>query len=62
MSDILPLAEVADYLQISLKTAYRMARSGNLPGFKAGKQWRVARAELGAWVARRSQESRGQTK
>ena len=62
MSDILPLAEVAEYLQISMKTAYRMARSGDLPAFKAGKQWRVARAELGAWVARRSGESGEQTK
>ena len=62
MSDILPLAEVAAYLQISMKTAYRMARSGDLPAFKAGKQWRVRRAELGAWVARRSRESRGQAK
>ena len=61
-SDILPLAEVAEYLQISMKTAYRMARSGDLPAFKAGKQWRVARAELGAWVARRSAESGEQAK
>ena len=60
LGEILTLAEVAEYLKISMKTAYGMARSDDFPAFKAGKHWRVPRAELGAWVARRSQRSRGQ--
>ena len=62
LGEILTLSEVAEYLKVSMKTAYGMARSGDLPAFKAGKHWRVPRAELGAWVARRSQESREQSK
>ena len=54
LGEILTLAEVAEYLKISKKTAYKMARSGDLPAFKAGKHWRVPQAELGAWIARRS--------
>ena len=61
LGEILTLSEVAEYLKISMKTAYGMARSDDFPAFKAGKHWRVPRAELGAWVARRSQRSRGQT-
>ena len=53
-SEILTPAEVAEYLKISKKTVYKMVRSGDLPAFKAGKHWRVPRAELGAWIARRS--------
>ena len=60
LGEILTLAEVAEYLKISKKTAYRMARSGDLPAFKAGKHWRVRQAELGTWIA--SLESRGQAK
>ena len=54
LGEILTLAEVAEHLKISKKTAYKMARSGDLPAFKAGKHWRVPQAELGAWIARRS--------
>ena len=54
VGEILTLAEVAEYLKISKKTAYKMARAGDLPAFKAGKHWRVPQAELGAWIARRS--------
>ena len=52
--EILTLAEVAEYLKIPKKTAYKMVRSGDLPAFKAGKHWRVPQTELGAWIARRS--------
>ena len=51
LSEILTLAEVAEYLRISKKTAYKIAKSGNLRAFKAGKHWRVRRVELGAWIA-----------
>ena len=54
LGEILTLAEVAEYLKISRKTAYKMARSGDLPAFKAGKHWRVPQAELGTWIAAKS--------
>ena len=59
-AEILTLTEVAEYMKISKKTTYRMARSGALPAFKVGKHWRVRQAELEAWIAERSLESRGQ--
>ena len=62
LCEILTLDEVAEYLKIPKKTAYTIVRSGALPAFKAGKHWRVRRADLGAWIARRSRESGGQSK
>ena len=53
LSEILTLDEVAEYLKIPKKTVYKMTRDGELPAFKAGKHWRVPRAELGAWIARK---------
>lgn len=57
VAEILTPDEVAAYLKISKKTVYKIVRSGALPAFKAGKHWRVRRADLGAWIARRSTES-----
>jgi excisionase family DNA binding protein len=51
-SEVLTLEEVATYLRVSRKTTYRMARSGDLPAFKAANHWRVRRAELVGWIAR----------
>lgn len=54
LGEILTLSEVAEYLKIPKKTAYKVVKSGDLRAFKAGKHWRVQRAELGAWIARQS--------
>lgn len=51
MSDeILTLKEVAGYLKLTEKTAYRLAAEGKLPGFKVGGSWRFKRADLEAWI------------
>ena len=34
--EIMTLKEVAEYLKLAEKTAYRLAAEGKLPGFKAG--------------------------
>lgn len=34
--DILTIQEVATYLKLNEKTAYRLASEGKLPGFKVG--------------------------
>lgn len=58
MSDeILTLREVASFLKVSVKTAYRLAQSGRLPGFKAGGSWRFRRRDIEAWVDERIRSS-----
>ena len=61
LGEILTLAEVAEYLKIPKKTVYNMTRSGELRGFKAGKHWRIPRAELGAWIARKLPANGGES-
>jgi excisionase family DNA binding protein len=56
---VLRVEEVANYLRLSRKTVYRMARSGKLPAFKASSHWRVQRADLEAWIKRRTVTGEG---
>ncbi|HGZ7340486.1 methylation-associated defense system helix-turn-helix domain-containing protein MAD1 [Vibrio parahaemolyticus] len=48
--EILTIQEVADYLKLNEKTAYRLASEGKLPGFKVGGSWRFKRTDLEAWI------------
>ncbi len=47
---ILTLKEVAAYLKLAEKTAYRLASEGKLPSFKVGGSWRFKREDLEAWI------------
>ncbi len=44
--EILTLKEVAKYLKLAEKTAYRLASEGKLPGFKVGGSWRFRKDEV----------------
>lgn len=48
---ILTLDEVAAYLKVGKRTAYRLAQKGEIPGFKLGGTWRFRRSELDRWIA-----------
>jgi excisionase family DNA binding protein len=47
---ILTLKEVAAYLKLAEKTAYRLASEGKLPGFKVGGSWRFKSSDLEEWI------------
>ena len=47
---ILTLKEVAAYLKLAEKTAYRLASEGKLPGFKVGGSWRFKLEDIQAWI------------
>jgi excisionase family DNA binding protein len=49
--EILTLKEVAEYLKLAEKTAYRLAAEGKLPGFKVGGSWRFQKADIQEWIA-----------
>ncbi len=57
MSDdkILTVKELAEYLKIAEKTAYRFASEGKVPGFKVGSAWRFRKAEIDRWIAAQEQ-------
>ena len=38
-------------------TIYKLAKSGNIPAFKVGGQWRFKRELIGEWVATKTAEN-----
>ena len=54
MPDMLTIAEVAKYLKLHELTVRRLAREGELPAFKVGRQWRIKRDLLESWIEARS--------
>ena len=48
--EILTLKEVAEYLKLAEKTAYRLAAEGKLPGFKVGGSWRFKETDIEQWI------------
>ena len=55
--EILTLKEIAEYLKLADKTAYRLAAEGKLPGFKVGGSWRFKREDVLAWIEEKTRKS-----
>lgn len=49
-SEIMTIKEVAAYLKLKEKTAYRLVAEGKIPGFKVGGSWRFKRADIEEWI------------
>mgnify|MGYP000297745325 CR=1 FL=1 len=54
---ILTLKEVAAYLKLAEKTAYKLAAEGKLPGFKVGGSWRFRQADIDSWIENKTNKS-----
>ena len=54
--EIFTIKEVANYLKLADKTAYRLASEGKLPGFKVGGSWRFRKSKIDRWI--REQEGK----
>lgn len=50
--EFLSLEEVADKLGVTYQLIYRLVRSGELPAARLGKLYRVASADLDAYLAK----------
>jgi excisionase family DNA binding protein len=48
--EIMTIREVAVFLKIKEKTAYRLVAEGKLPGFKVGGSWRFRRIDIEQWI------------
>ena len=46
MSKIVTAKEVGQYLKLSESTIYKLAASGEIPGFKIGDSWRFDMEEI----------------
>jgi len=53
---MMKLAEVADYLHVSMSTVHRLVRHGLIPAFRIGKDYRFGRDEIDKWMTDRTIE------
>ena len=56
---IMTVEEIAEYLSLHPLTVRRLARDGEIPAFKVGRQWRVKRALLDKWIADQTAQNAG---
>jgi PTS system nitrogen regulatory IIA component len=50
MPDLLTAKQVAEYLQLSQRSIYRLLERGALPATKIGGQWRFRKAAIDEWI------------
>jgi excisionase family DNA binding protein len=51
-SSAITVREVASYLNVDEKTIYRLAKRGDLPGFKVAGTWRFKKGDIDEWIER----------
>ncbi len=54
MEEIMTPSEVADLLKIHLKTVYKLAEKGVIPGNRIGRSWRFSRSDVMELVSSRT--------
>src|SRR6059058_4806883 len=52
--------EVLEYLQVNLRTVYRLIKAGKIPAVRVGRQWRFRKRDIDGWLD--SQRPRGEAR
>jgi excisionase family DNA binding protein len=55
--EIMTPREAAEYLSVHVRTIYRLAKNGEIPGRKVGGSWRFKRGTLDEWLSWRENPS-----
>ena len=42
--------EVLDYLQVNIRTVYRLIKAGRIPAVRVGRQWRFRKQDIDTWL------------
>jgi len=50
---VLTVNELCDYLKVHQATIYRLLKTGQLPAFRIGRDWRFNVEEIERWLAER---------
>lgn len=53
--------EVLEYLQVNLRTVYRLIKAGKIPAVRVGRQWRFRKRDIDAWLDTQRTQSGGGT-
>lgn len=59
MEELLTASQVADLLQVHLRTVYKLVRQGAIPGRKFGGGWRFSKGEILRMLASETQRASG---
>ncbi len=59
MNDRLTPIEAGLYLNLDVRTIYRLAQDGRIPAFKVGGHWRFEKTALDEWLSNRKPLSTG---
>ena len=51
LKDVMTPREAAQYLSVHVRTIYRLARDGEIPGRKVGGSWRFKKDTLDQWLS-----------
>lgn len=52
--------EVLEYLQVNLRTVYRLIKAGKIPAVRVGRQWRFRKRDIDVWLeTQRPRSGRG---
>ncbi len=55
--EVMTVADLAAYLQVSKKAVYDLAKRGELPAAKLGDQWRFKKSLVDRWLEALSRQS-----
>ena len=56
MQKWLTLEQIAEYLQMSTSSIYKMAQDGKIPAYKVGRQWRFKKEDVDRWVTNKKSD------
>src|SRR5215210_7654995 len=52
--------DVLEYLQVNLRTVYRLIKAGKIPAVRVGRQWRFRKRDIDAWLDTQKTHQPGQ--
>lgn len=55
--ELLTIKQVEDRLKLSERTIFRLIKSGELNGFKVGREWRFEESDIDDYIRRQRQKS-----
>jgi excisionase family DNA binding protein len=51
--------EVLEYLQVNLRTVYRLIKANKIPAVRVGRQWRFRKRDIDGWLDRHPSDGPG---
>lgn len=49
--EVMTISDLAEYLQVSKSSLYKLVQQGKVPGQKVGKHWRFHKAAIDCWLS-----------